>query len=128
MTKIVKVGDIECGSDELFLISGPCVIEDEMIMMKTAEKLKEVSERLNIKLIYKSSFQKDTVSVNCSTTARMAYSVKNHFTRKIAAPSSSLPVRRNNSPPFEASDEWRVANVSLAICFSSRFFVFGYSL
>ncbi|MDZ4668504.1 MAG: 3-deoxy-8-phosphooctulonate synthase [bacterium] len=62
MTKIVKVGNIECGSDELFLISGPCVIEDESIMMKTAEKLKEVSEKLNIKMIYKSSFQKDNRS------------------------------------------------------------------
>lgn len=60
--KIVKVGDIECGSDELFLISGPCVIEDESIMMKTAEKLKEVSERMNIKIIYKSSFTKDNRS------------------------------------------------------------------
>ncbi|MFZ4797456.1 MAG: 3-deoxy-8-phosphooctulonate synthase, partial [Bacteroidia bacterium] len=60
--KIVKVGDIACGSDELFVISGPCVIEDEMIMMKTAEKLKEVSEKLNIKIIYKSSFQKDNRS------------------------------------------------------------------
>jgi len=60
--KIVKVGNIECGADELFLISGPCVIEDELIMMKTAEKLKEVSERLNIKIIYKSSFQKDNRS------------------------------------------------------------------
>ena len=27
-------------------ISGPCVIEEESIMLKTAEKLKEVSERL----------------------------------------------------------------------------------
>ncbi|MCF8425602.1 MAG: 3-deoxy-8-phosphooctulonate synthase [Bacteroidia bacterium] len=62
MTKIVKVGNIEAGSKELFLISGPCVIEDESIMMKTAEKLKEVSERLNIKMIYKSSFQKDNRS------------------------------------------------------------------
>jgi 2-dehydro-3-deoxyphosphooctonate aldolase (KDO 8-P synthase) len=62
MTKIVKVGDIECGSDELFLISGPCVIEDELIMLQTAEKLKEVSEKLKIKLIYKSSFQKDNRS------------------------------------------------------------------
>jgi 2-dehydro-3-deoxyphosphooctonate aldolase (KDO 8-P synthase) len=62
MTKIVKVGNIEAGSDELFLISGPCVIEDEAIMMKTAEKLKEVSEKLNIKMIYKSSFQKDNRS------------------------------------------------------------------
>lgn len=60
--KIIKVGNIECGSDDLFLISGPCVIEDESIMMKTAEKLKEVSERMNIKIIYKSSFQKDNRS------------------------------------------------------------------
>ncbi len=60
--KIVKVGDIACGGNELFLISGPCVIEDEMIMMKTAEKLKEVSEKLNIQMIYKSSFQKDNRS------------------------------------------------------------------
>lgn len=60
--KIVKVGDISCGSDELFLISGPCVIEEESIMMRTAEKLKEVSERLKIKIIYKSSFTKDNRS------------------------------------------------------------------
>ncbi|MBX7127541.1 MAG: 3-deoxy-8-phosphooctulonate synthase [Cyclobacteriaceae bacterium] len=62
MKKIVRVGNIECGSEELFLISGPCVIEDEKIMMATAEKLREVSERLKIKIIYKSSFQKDNRS------------------------------------------------------------------
>lgn len=62
MKKTVKVADIECGNDELFLISGPCVIEDESIMMKTAETLKEVSEKLKIKMIYKSSFQKDNRS------------------------------------------------------------------
>jgi 2-dehydro-3-deoxyphosphooctonate aldolase (KDO 8-P synthase) len=60
--KIVKVGDINCGSDDLFVISGPCVIEDERTMMKTAEKLKELSERMNIRIIYKSSFQKDNRS------------------------------------------------------------------
>lgn len=60
--KIVKVGDINCGSDDLFVISGPCVIEDEPTMMKTAEKLKELSERMNIRIIYKSSFQKDNRS------------------------------------------------------------------
>ncbi len=62
MKKIVKVGNIACGAEELFLISGPCVIEDESIMMKTAEKLKEVSERLKINVIYKSSFLKDNRS------------------------------------------------------------------
>ena len=60
--KIVRVGNIECGADELFVISGPCVIEDEVVMMKTAEKLREVAERMKIKIIYKSSFQKDNRS------------------------------------------------------------------
>jgi 2-dehydro-3-deoxyphosphooctonate aldolase (KDO 8-P synthase) len=60
--KIVKVGNINCGSDDLFLISGPCVIEDEKTMFDTAEKLKEISERLHIPIIYKSSFQKDNRS------------------------------------------------------------------
>lgn len=60
--KKIAVGNIQCGADELFLISGPCVIEDENIMMKTAETLKEVGERLNISIIYKSSFTKDNRS------------------------------------------------------------------
>lgn len=62
MTKIVHVGNIACGSDQLFLISGPCVIETEDIMMRTAENLKEVSERMKVPVIYKSSFTKDNRS------------------------------------------------------------------
>lgn len=60
--KIVTVGNIRCGSGDLFLIAGPCVIEEESIMLRTAERLKETSERMNIPLIYKSSFQKDNRS------------------------------------------------------------------
>ncbi|MEL6627984.1 MAG: hypothetical protein AAFQ92_20840, partial [Bacteroidota bacterium] len=55
---MVQVGDIACGADPLFLISGPCVIESESIMMQAAEKLQSVSESLNIPVIYKSSFLK----------------------------------------------------------------------
>lgn len=62
MTRTVQVGGIQCGSDQLFLISGPCVIEEEAVMMRTAEKLKEVSERLKVPVIYKSSFTKDNRS------------------------------------------------------------------
>ena len=61
-TKIVEVGGIQCGSDQLFLISGPCVIEEESIMMRTAEFLKELTTRLGIPLIFKSSFMKDNRS------------------------------------------------------------------
>jgi len=60
--KIVNVGNISCGSDQLFLISGPCVIEEESIMFRTAELLKNISEKLKIPVIYKSSFQKDNRS------------------------------------------------------------------
>lgn len=62
MTRIVHVGDIACGSEQLFLIGGPCVIETEDVMLRTAEKLKEVSERLQVPVIYKSSFTKDNRS------------------------------------------------------------------
>lgn len=62
MSKIVNVGNIKCGSDQLFLVSGPCVIETEDVMLRTAEKLKEVSERIKVPVIYKSSFTKDNRS------------------------------------------------------------------
>lgn len=60
--KHVKVGNIDCGSDQLFLISGPCVIEDEPLMMRTAERLKGIAEDLDVPLIFKSSFSKDNRS------------------------------------------------------------------
>jgi len=62
MKKIVRVGNIECGADKLFLIAGPCVVEDEKTMMDTAEFLVRLSEKLDLPLIFKSSFQKDNRS------------------------------------------------------------------
>lgn len=62
MTRIVNVGNIACGSDKLFLISGPCVIETEDVMLRTAETLKRVSEKLKLPVVYKSSFTKDNRS------------------------------------------------------------------
>jgi 2-dehydro-3-deoxyphosphooctonate aldolase (KDO 8-P synthase) len=47
---------------KFFLISGPCVIEEEEIMMATGEKLKTLSHRLDLPVIYKSSFMKDNRS------------------------------------------------------------------
>jgi 2-dehydro-3-deoxyphosphooctonate aldolase (KDO 8-P synthase) len=62
MKKIVRVGNIECGADKLFLIAGPCVVEDEKTMMDTAEFLVGLSIELDLPLIFKSSFQKDNRS------------------------------------------------------------------
>jgi 2-dehydro-3-deoxyphosphooctonate aldolase (KDO 8-P synthase) len=60
--KHVMIGDIDCGSDRLFLIAGPCVIEEESLMMRTAERLKSIAKRLGVPLIFKSSFSKDNRS------------------------------------------------------------------
>jgi len=60
--KHVQVGAIDCGADQLFLISGPCVIEAESLMMATAERLKSIAAELEMPLIFKSSFSKDNRS------------------------------------------------------------------
>lgn len=60
--KHVDVAGIDCGSDDLFLICGPCVIEEEKMMMETAARLKKIAEDLNLPLIFKSSFTKDNRS------------------------------------------------------------------
>jgi 2-dehydro-3-deoxyphosphooctonate aldolase (KDO 8-P synthase) len=42
----------------LFLIAGPCVVESEELQLRTAERLKQISEKLGIFFIFKSSFDK----------------------------------------------------------------------
>ena len=60
--KTVNVRGIQCGKVPLFLIAGPCVIEADYIMLRTAEALKRLSVKLNLSVIFKSSFQKDNRS------------------------------------------------------------------
>ena len=49
----------EVGLDQpLFLIAGPCVVESEELQMRTAERLKGITDKLGILLIFKSSFDK----------------------------------------------------------------------
>jgi len=45
-------------NNTFFLISGPCVIENEKLNLETAERLKEVTDKLEIPFIYKSSLDK----------------------------------------------------------------------
>jgi 2-dehydro-3-deoxyphosphooctonate aldolase (KDO 8-P synthase) len=42
----------------LFLIAGPCVVESEGLILDTAGKLKELTTRLGVPFIFKSSFDK----------------------------------------------------------------------
>ena len=55
----MKLCDFEVGLDKpLFLIAGPCVIESENLALQTSMQLKEITSKLGIPFIYKSSFDK----------------------------------------------------------------------
>ena len=55
----MKLCGFNAGLDQpLFLIAGPCAIESEQLALDTAHALKDITTRLGIPFIYKSSFDK----------------------------------------------------------------------
>lgn len=55
----MKLCGFDVGIDQpLFLIAGPCVIESEQLALDTAGTLKELTGRIGIPFIFKSSFDK----------------------------------------------------------------------
>ncbi len=57
--KQVNVGPVTFGgSKQLVLIAGPCAIESEALVMRTAEALKEITAEVGCELIFKSSYDK----------------------------------------------------------------------
>lgn len=56
---MIKFSDISVGDGQpFFLIAGPCVVESESLQMSVAETLKEVTSKLGIGFVFKSSFDK----------------------------------------------------------------------
>lgn len=61
--KTISIGSIKIGPDEpLALIAGPCVIESEEIVLRTAERVQKIAQRLGMPYILKSSYTKDNRS------------------------------------------------------------------
>ena len=55
----IKIGEITIGAGHpLTVIAGPCVVENEKMIMKTAESLRRTAEQLPIQLIFQSSYRK----------------------------------------------------------------------
>ena len=55
----MKLCGFEAGLDRpFFLIAGPCVVESEALQMEVAGRLKEITSRLGIPFIFKSSYDK----------------------------------------------------------------------
>jgi len=59
MTRQVCVGNIKIGKNNpLVLIAGPCVIESEGSCLEIARRLKNITDKLRLPFIFKSSFDK----------------------------------------------------------------------
>ena len=57
--KIINLADFQISNNnQLVLIAGPCVIESEQHSLMMAEKITNICQKLNVKFIYKSSFDK----------------------------------------------------------------------
>lgn len=56
--KKLKLNNFEIGGDKLTLLAGPCAIETMEILDETAKGLKEITQRLDINFVFKSSFDK----------------------------------------------------------------------
>ncbi len=56
---IVEVNKIKIGDGNPFvLIAGPCVVENEEMIMQTADEIQHITSKLNIPYIFKSSYKK----------------------------------------------------------------------
>jgi 2-dehydro-3-deoxyphosphooctonate aldolase (KDO 8-P synthase) len=56
---MLKINEIEIGDNKPFvLIAGPCVVENEKMILETAEIIKKITKELNIPFIFKSSYKK----------------------------------------------------------------------
>lgn len=53
------IGPYRCGRGEpLLLIAGPCVIETESLTLEIAQRLRQLSEKMPVQLVFKASFDK----------------------------------------------------------------------
>jgi len=58
-TREVHINSVTIGGNRpLVLLAGPCVIEDEEVTLRIAKRIKEITSRFGMDLIFKSSFDK----------------------------------------------------------------------
>lgn len=107
--KILNLKNFEIGGDKLTIMAGPCAIESQEILDRTAEKLKAITSRLGINYIFKSSFDKANRSSITSYRGpglekglEMLQSIKDKF---------DLPIVTDIHTPEQAAPVAEVADV-----------------
>ena len=107
--KIIRLRDFEIGGDKLTILAGPCAAESQEILDETAEKLKEITTKLGINFVFKSSFDKANRSSIYSYRGpglekglEMLQSVKDKF---------DLPIVTDIHVPEQAEPVSKVADI-----------------
>jgi len=103
---------------QFFLISGPCVIESEEQVLKTAKELTRISNKHNIDLVFKSSFDKaNRSSINSyrgpglDRGLEILQQVKNEF---------EIPIITDFHSPEQAAPVAEVVDILQVPAFLSR--------
>ncbi|HXK45652.1 MAG TPA: 3-deoxy-8-phosphooctulonate synthase, partial [bacterium] len=55
---IVRIRDCVVGGSKLCIIAGPCVLENETLVLKVAESMHSLTQKFNMSYIFKGSFDK----------------------------------------------------------------------
>ena len=107
--KTINLRDFEIGGDKLTIIAGPCAAESQEILDETAKGLKEITKKLDINFIFKSSFDKANRSSIYSYRGpgldkglEMLQSVKDKF---------DLPIVTDIHTPDQAEPVSKVADI-----------------
>lgn len=92
-----------------FLIAGPCVMESEALVMEVAEKLKDITERLDLQFIFKASFDKaNRTSVNSFRGPGLEEGVK--LLEKVKS-TFEVPVTTDIHESYQAAPVGEVADI-----------------
>ena len=107
--KKIKLRDFEIGGDKLTILAGPCAIESQEVLNEVAKGLKEITQRLDINFVFKSSFDKANRSSIDSFRGpgiekglEMLLNVKNEF---------DIPIVTDIHSPEEAELAGKVADI-----------------
>lgn len=107
--KKIKLGNFEIGGDKLTILAGPCAAESPEILDVTAKKLKEITAKLGINFVFKSSF--DKANRSSITSYRGPGMVKGLEMLKEIKDKYNVPIVTDIHTPDQAEPVAKVADI-----------------
>jgi len=118
MKTFFKVDDLEISDEKLFLIAGPCVIEDEGLTREIAAEARKITAELGIPYIFKASF--DKANRSSAGSARGPGIEKGLPVLERIKADYALPVLSDIHEPWQAAEVAHVLSVIQIPAFLSR--------